>query len=178
VKPSIIDQLPAADRAWLENLIRERNFSGYREIEDLAKDRGLQVDHVQIWRHAQKIRRTIQMVQATVDVAQHLGETLGEDAADALSAANIGMAQSLVYQLLQQLTDPDSDASVSECSKLLSSLAQLSRASVNQKQWAAKVRERMDEKLKTLEKEASGPARTLDPATLKRVREEIYGLVG
>lgn len=177
MKPSIIDQLPAADRAWLENLIRERNFSSYREIEDLAKDRGLQVDHVQIWRHAQKIRKTIQMVEAAVDIATHLSDTLGQDAADTLSQANIGLAQAVIYQRLQTLNDPDSEASNKDVAAMMRATAEISKASVNQKKWAEQVREKMDAKLKTLEQEATGPAPKLDAATLRRVREEVYGLV-
>jgi hypothetical protein len=69
----------------------------------------------------------------------------------------------------------DLDPEKVDFTKLGRMVAELNRASIAQKKWITEVREKAKKAVENVEKKIAGQ---IDPETLRKVREEIYGIVG
>lgn len=180
--PSKVDRLPLETRDWLNRELIARGFGGYSELAQALADMGYEISRSAVHRHGQALERKLAAIKASTEAARLIAEAAPDDE-DARSAAVISMVQTEMFDVLlalQDAQDEDADIDAAERVKLLAraakSIAELSRASVNQKKWAADVRAKVEAKFAALEAEASGN-KTLDPATLARIRSEIYGIV-
>ena len=93
------------------------------------------------------------------DDSNHLGDALTR------------LAQHKAFQILSTL---DLEAEEVSLVKLGNMIAQLNKAAISQKKWAVEIQQKLNEKLIKLESE--GTKGKLDNDTLRRVREEIYGI--
>jgi predicted phage tail protein len=174
-RKSKIQLMPPDVRKWLEKTLVDRGFSGYKELESLMKDKGLNISHASIHRHGQKLERKLAALKASTEAAKLIAESAPDDA-DHRSAAVISLVQTELFEALLNLQEAEDDSvGASERVKLLSNaaraIAQASQASVNQKKWENEVRQKLD----ALEKESGSGKKTLDAQTLKIVRETLYG---
>ncbi len=169
------DRLPPDVRAWLEHELRNSNFTGYEALAEKLKDKGYPIGATSLWRYGKRMKQLRAKSQIYVEMAKFLPQ----DDEDALSGAVLSMIQSNFFDIMMAM-DSDEEEDNEKRLKMLSdaahAMANLSRASVNQKKWSRNVREEDARKLAALEKEAKTGKSGLDMETLKRVREEIYGL--
>jgi hypothetical protein len=176
--PSKISQLPEDVRQWLERELIARGFSGYVELSELLAERGYEIGKSAVHKYGQKLDRKLSAIKASTEAARMIAEYAPDDE-DSRSAAVISLLQTDIFDVILALQESE-DADASERVKLLSnaarSIAELSRASVNQKRFARETREKLKTRLDALDGEAK--AGGLDAATLARVRQEIYGIVG
>ena len=56
-------------------------------------------------------------------------------------------------------------------------ISALTSASTRLKQWQSSLKDKMDKKFAELESESSKQGSTLDAATLRRIRQEVYGVM-
>lgn len=139
-----IGTLPDDVRTWLDKTLIKGNFSGYELLEDALRDRGFQISKSAIHRYGKKFERRLAAIKASTEAARMLTEGASDDQ-DARSEAVIALVQTELFETivnLQEATEEDIDPV--ERVKLLSSaaknIATLSRASVNLKEFQAKVR--------------------------------------
>lgn len=180
-KREAVGLLPNDVRSWLDKSLIQGNFSGYELLENALRERGFQISKSAIHRYGKKFERRLAAIKASTEAARMLTEGASDDQ-DARSEAVIALVQTELFETIVNLQEAaDEDIDPAERVKLLSSaaknIATLSRASVSLKEYQAKVREKDAAKLTLLEKEASGGKSTLDLATIKRIREELYGIV-
>ncbi|MDA8257953.1 MAG: DUF3486 family protein [Betaproteobacteria bacterium] len=176
-----IGTLPDEVRAWLDRSLIKGNFSAYEALETELKTRGFQISKSAIHRYGQKFERRLAAIKASTEAARMLTEGAADDQ-DARSEAVIALVQTELFETIVNLQEAaDEEIDPAERVKLLSSaaknIATLTRASVNLKEFQAKVREKDAAKLAQLEGEAKSGKSTLDLATIKRIREELYGIV-
>lgn len=176
-----IGTLPDDVRAWLDKSLMQGNFSGYTLLEAELKERGFQISRSAIHRYGQKFERRLAAIKASTEAARMLTEGAADDQ-DARSEAVIALVQTELFESivnLQEASDEDIDPAdrLGLLSAAAKNIATLSRASVNLKQYQAKVRAEDAAKLAALEGEAKAGKSTLDLATIKRIREELYGIV-
>lgn len=146
-RPSKIEMLPADVKAGLRVEIKRRRFSGYREIEEILREQGHDVDHVAIWRYAQAMKQDEHVVELALDFAEMMQDRLGGDAVDAMSQSNIYMIQALIHQQLSALieaaqageSDPEALARMAE------SLSKLVRSSLAQKKHSAEIQAKLNQ---------------------------------
>ena len=143
-KREAVKALPDDVRAWLDKSLMQGNFSGYELLEAELKTRGFQISKSAIHRYGQKFERRLAAIKASTEAARMLTEGASDDQ-DARSEAVIALVQTELFETivnLQEAADEEIDAA--ERVKLLSSaaknIATLSRASVNLKEYQAKVR--------------------------------------
>ncbi len=169
-KREAVSTLPPEVKAWLDKSLLQGNFSGYELLEAELKGRGFQISKSAIHRYGQKFERRLAAIKASTEAARMLTEGAADDQ-DARSEAVIALVQTDLFEVIE----------AADRVKLLSgaakNIAALSRASVNLKQYQAKVRADDAAKLARLEGEAEAGKGTLDLATIKRIREELYGIV-
>lgn len=180
-KREAVATLPKDVRAWLDRSLMEGNFSGYSLLEAELKGRGYQISKSAIHRYGKKFERRLSAIKASTEAARMLTEGASDDQ-DARSEAVIALVQTELFEVIVNLQEAgDDEIEAADRVKLLSNaaknIAALSRASVNLKEYQAKVREKDAAKLAVLEGEAQAGKGTLDLATIKRIREELYGIV-
>lgn len=182
-KRSKIAALPEDVRRWLEIALSEAGFSGYEALEGLLRDRGYVISKSAIHRYGQKIERRFAAIKASTEAARLLTEGAADDQ-DARSEAVIALVQTELFETILNLQEAnDEDIEPGERVKLLSdaarNIATLTRASVTLKKFQAEVREKIATKMDELEAQAKGAQGKagFDIETLRRVRQEIYGLM-
>ncbi|ECA8970975.1 DUF3486 family protein [Salmonella enterica subsp. enterica serovar Omuna] len=178
---STIDKLPEDVRRWLERALTEAGFSGYAELEALMRDKGYLISKSAIHRYGQKIERRFGAIRAATEAARMLTEGAADDQ-DARSEAVIALIQTELFESIVQLQEAedgeiDPQDRVALLSKVAKNVATLSRASVNLKKFQQELREKIAAKMDALEAESKSGSGRIDADTLRRVREEIYGIV-
>ncbi|ENO0459402.1 DUF3486 family protein [Salmonella enterica] len=178
---STIDKLPEDVRRWLERALTESGFSGYAELEALMREKGFVISKSAIHRYGQKIERRFGAIRAATEAARILTEGTADDQ-DARSEAVIALIQTELFESIVQLQEAeegeiDPQERVALLSKVAKNVATLSRASVNLKKFQQELREKIAAKMDALEAESKSGSGRIDAETLRRVREEIYGIV-
>jgi len=171
---SKISQLPTEVREWLDAALIEGNFSGYAELVEELRVRGCEISKSSLHRYGQEFESRLAALKLATEQARAIAREAGDDEG-ALNDALIRVAQQKIFELLIRLNTEGDESSLVDLSVAVS---KLSKASVDQKKWQAEVRRKVEEKFRGLEKEAAGPKSGLDMETLRRIREEVYGVVG
>lgn len=135
--------LPADIRAWLDAVLVANQFGGYIELEKALADKGISISKSALHRHGSKLERRLQAVKDSTEAAKALAAAATDDADDR-SAAVMSMVQSDIFNILVDLQDSEDEVTPTDRLKLraraATSIAELSRASVNQKKWMVEVR--------------------------------------
>ena len=176
---SAIDGLTPEQRTALDRELVRRNFKDYAGLIEWAEGLGLSISRSSAHRYGQKIQRKLNAVRASTDAARQIAEAAPDDA-DVRSAAVISLVQSELSVLLINLQEAEASADphtrVELMAKAARGVADLSRASVQQKKWQEQVKGKVAAALDKLEQRPAGAIGKLDPATLQAVRQEVYGL--
>lgn len=136
--------LPDDVRGWLDKTLIKGNFSGYELLEDALRERGFAISKSAIHRYGKKFERRLAAIKASTEAARMLIEGAADDQ-DARSGAVIALVQTELFETivnLQEATEEDIDPinRVKLLSSAAKNIATLSRASVNLKEYQAKVR--------------------------------------
>lgn len=170
---SAILTLPAEVKAWLDGALVEGNFSGYEALAEELKTRGCEISKSAVHRYGQAFEDRLKALRMVTEQARAVVEHSPDDE-DAVNQALVRLTQEKVFSVLM---DMEVDVDKIDLSKLTRSIADLSRASITVKRYATEMRAKIAAKLADMETQAQAGKGRLDPETLRRVREEIYGLV-
>lgn len=175
---SAIDLLPEAERNEIDSLLIGHGFGSYAAISELLAGKGLQISRSALQRYGSSFQKRCELIQQVTRQAEAIVAASGSDDANVLNDALIRLVQERVFSLLMDLEAAEEEISPAAIAKLTSAVANLSRASVQQKEWQSKLRDKIEATLKNLEQGAVGKDKGggIDANTLKRVREEVYGL--
>jgi hypothetical protein len=169
------DLLPELVRADLNSRLIASGFSGYEQLAEWLESKGFVISRSALHRYGQKFEDRCAALKLATDQAKAIVAEAGDDEG-AMNEALIRLVQEKSFNLLMDLQiDPE----VVEFPKLVRAIADVGRTGIKQKEWAAKARQQalddVAKKVEELQKGKDGKHK-LDAATLKRVREEIYGL--
>jgi hypothetical protein len=176
--------LPAEVKQWLDAALVEGNFTGYQLLADECKARGVAISKSSLQRYGAPFELLMAKVKVSGEQAQALMSEAGDDKG-AMNDALIRIIQQKTFEvLLTENLVPDAGGTVpvslATDPKFVRAIATLVRASVTQKDWAAAFQAKLAAKFDALENEANtadGKAKGLSPDTLRRIRQEVYGLV-
>ncbi len=177
-----IDGLPPDVRRWLERALTENGFSGYTELEELLREKGYAISKSAIHRYGQKIERRFAAIKASTEAARLLTEGAADDQ-DARSEAVIALVQTEMFEAILNLQDAGEEGMpekerIGLLSSAAKNIATLARASVAQKKWRTGLARDIAARMDALEGEAKTGKAGFDLETLRRVREELYGITG
>lgn len=169
---SKITRLPKEVKEWLDKALVDGDFSGYELLSEDLKARGFDLSKSAIHRYGQEFESRLAALKMATQQAKAISDSVPDDEG-AMNDALIRLVQQKAFDMLLKMEE---GASMKEVSLMV---ARLSNATVKQKQWQAEAREKLSAKLAMLEQQAegSGGKAGFDLATLKRVREEIYGIM-
>lgn len=165
-------KLPPNVRKEFEDRLIANGFSNYEEVHAWLADRGFEFGLSTVKRSGKRFQEKCEMIRLATQQAELMKEHFGDDEA-AMSEAALQMAQGLMFNLMLEKGE---DLTPKEIGMLTRALADSTRANVAVKKYQEETRQKVEAKLRELEKENQGLSTSIDPHTLKRVREEIYGL--
>lgn len=182
-RPSTIRALPKNVQKWLDNALIEGNFSGYQLLEDALRDKGFQISKSAIHRYGQNFERRLQAIRDSTKAAEMIAKA-AEDDGEHRSEAVIALVQSNVFELLlslQEIENIDPKEGAKEQAKrvkLLSdvahAMANLTRASVNLREYQADVKKRIAAAAEEVEKITKKGG--LSPEMANEIRRQILGI--
>jgi hypothetical protein len=171
-------RLPPEVREWLEAELIRGGFSGYSgittELNAKLEAAGAETaSRSAVHRFGQNIEDRISALKRTTEIARTLATEVGDDEG-AMNDALVRLVQDKLFNVVVDMEiDPES-VSITQLGRVV---ADLGRASVQQKKYQLETRAKVEAKLAALEAESKGSAGRLDAETLRRVREEIYGVI-
>lgn len=171
---SKIANLPPEVKAWLDAALIENSFGGYEMIEAALAERGYTIGKSSIHRYGTEFEKKMQNLKLASEQARAIVQASPDDDGAVNEALMRLVQEQLFQQLLDFKADPDKPINLAAAAK---ACADLARATVTQKKWQAEVREKMDKKFAELETEAKTGKAGFDVEALRRVREELYGIV-
>ncbi len=179
-RKSSIVQLDPPIKSEVDRLIREGRYT----IDDIvAHLRGLgeaEVSRSAIGRYKQKAERQMERWKEAQGLAATWSKTWAEDPDGDVAQLLGQMLRSVAYQTMGDMGERDEGVAANEVmflAKALKDLAQAERFRADVAIIARRELKKLTEKkLDEIEQEKVDGQRRFDPETLRRVREEIYGI--
>lgn len=144
---SKVGTLPQDVRQFVDAVLAQNQFGGYDALAAALADKGFSISKSALHRYGAKLEKRLAAIKAATEAARAIADTATDDADDR-SAAVMSMVQSDIFNILVDLQDAEDDVDPADRLKLRAraakSIAELSRASVNQKKWMVQVRERAE----------------------------------
>lgn len=171
-RSSILD-LPDDLKAELDRRLLAAGFSGYEKLEEWLTSEGHPRGKSSIHRYGSDFESRIKSLKLVTEQARAIvAESPDEE--NAVGDALARLVQEKLFSVLMELEIKPDDIDISKLGRMI---ADLGRASISQKRWAAEARraaiEDVRSKLDGLEKSGK---KKLDKETLRAIREEVYGL--
>ncbi|WP_119689336.1 DUF3486 family protein [Acinetobacter nosocomialis] len=178
-RESSIDLLSAEDKTWLDKRFMDQGFCGYEEIANILQERGYNVSKSSVHRYGQKLEHKLAAVQASTQAAMMIADAAPDDS-DMRSSAVLSLVQTELFNALialQESENPDADPAdrIMLMAKAGKGIAEISKASVNQKKWESEVKERVQAAAKAVDKIAKKGG--LSAETAAEIRKQILGIV-
>ena len=179
-RESAIDQLKPEDRQMLDRWLMDKGFCGYEEIAEKLADMGYSVSKSSVHRYGQKLENKLAAVQASTQAAIMIADA-APDNSDMRSSAVLSLVQTEMFNALIALQEADSeDASPADRIMLMAKagkgIAEIAKASVNQKKWENEVKERVEKAAKAVDAIAKKGGMSKD--IVNEVKKEILGIIG
>lgn len=176
-KRSKIAGLPADVKSWLNAALVDGNFSGYEQLEKLLTDKGFTIGKSSIHRYGQQLENKLAAVRASTEAARAIAEAAPDDA-DLRSAAAMSLVQTEIFNVMVALQEAGEESNPEDRLKLMAKaakpLAELSRASVNQKKWEAEVNNKVKAAADAAERIAKKGG--LSATSVAEIRKSILGI--
>jgi len=167
---SKIDQLPPEVREEFERALLAKNFCGYEDFETWFAERGYQISRSAAHRFGQDFQARCEAIRIATEQARAIVGVVGDDEGN-LNEALIRMIQQLSFDILLKAGEDGEDIA-DILPKMGVMVAKLSKASVDQKKFAAETRKKtILEAAETVEKTAKQAG--VSPETIQRIRRDV-----
>lgn len=177
-RESAIDQLNTDDKQWLDRRFMDCGFNGYDEIAKILHERGYNISKSSVHRYGQKLEQKLAAVQASTQAAMMIADAAPDDG-DLRSSAVLSLVQTELFNALislQESNDPDASPAdrIMLMAKAGKGIAEIAKASVNQKKWETEVKERVEKAVKAVANIAKKGG--LSDAAVDEIRKQILGI--
>lgn len=167
---SAITELPNNIKDELDERLVSGGFARYQDLAEWLAGEGYEISRSAIHRYGHKFKFRLEAMKHVTEQSRIIAEHIGDDA-NLVGDALTRLIQEKLFGIVVDLEDPGEMS----LPALVRAIADLNRSSVTVKKYSAEVREKLRVKLSALEAENKQDGK-LDPETLRRVREEIYGI--
>lgn len=169
---SKITLLPPEIKAELDRRLITGAFAGYDALAEWLAAQGVEISRSAVHRYGQEFESRCEAIKVATEQAKAIVSVVGDDEGN-MNEALIRLIQQLSFDILIKNQDEDMTALLPKMGVMV---AKLSKASVDQKKWQRDTREKAVQAVKNIETKAAGK-KSLDPETMKIIKEEIYGIV-
>lgn len=170
-----LKNLPAKIRNQLDERLLQNGFGNYTELANWLREKGYEFSRATVARYGHDLEKSIEEMRLATQQAQQMRECLADDEA-ALSEMALQMIQSLLFT---KMVKAGSSLESKEMVSIAKAITEASKSTLAVKKYQEELQERLAVKFAQLEKESqdNGSAGgSIDPRTLQRIREEIYGV--
>lgn len=175
---SSVEKLPTDVRHELERKLADNGFGNYTELANWLKSQGWQISRSAVHRYGAKVQKRFASIKASTEAARLIAEG-ASDEGDTRSEALVAMVQTELFDALVEIGDMDNLTAVEKfnmIAKASKNVASLTSASTRLKKFQTELKDKMDKAFAEIEQQ--NKQGTLDEHTLKRIRTEVYGLIG
>ena len=178
---SSVELLPEEVRHALERRLAESGFANYSELTDWLKSEGFEISRSAVHRFGQKVERRFASIKASTEAARLIADGAADEG-DTRSEALMAMLQTELFDAMVSIGEIDEEnlSSIDRFSMMAGAaknIAALASASTRLKQFQSALKDKMDKKFAELEAESSKQGSGLDAETLRRIRQEVYGVM-
>jgi len=172
-KRSVVSTLPNEVKEWIDKSLVESDFSGYEALAAALAEKGFSISKSSLHRYGSAFEESLQAMKMSTEMAKAVVDACPDE------ANNFGEALTRLVQQksFEVLTKMEIDPEKVKLTDLGHMIGHVNKASIAIKKFAAEVKSKLDERLKTLEADSKDGKNNLDSETLRRVREEVYGIV-
>ncbi|GAP66277.1 Mu-like prophage FluMu protein gp27 [Mizugakiibacter sediminis] len=164
---SKIARLPPAVKDWLDKALVESNFSGYEALAAELRARGYDVSKTAVHHYGQEFEDRLHDLRIAHEQAKAVVSVV-PDEEGAMNDALVRLVQDRLFKLLRS-----GDGKI-DLAKVGRAIADLGRASIQQKKWQAEVRAKVEAAAQQVE--AKCRAAGISPETLASITQDIYGI--
>jgi len=168
-KRSAVEMLPDEVKAELNRKLIRRGFSGYVALAEWLEAKGFGISKSAIHRYGQDFEERLAALKVATEQAKAIAES-APDNEGALNDALIRVIQEKAFRALVDMGDPGKQS----LTGLGRMIAELNQASVRQKEFMAKLREKTTLAAEKVEKMASQGG--LSPALVRQIKNEVLGV--
>ncbi|MDD5391192.1 MAG: DUF3486 family protein [Gallionellaceae bacterium] len=181
-RASKIMKLPPEVLEELNARLISGGFNDYEGLSDWLKEKGFDISRSAVHRHGSELEAEFQEAMADARRTRALAKAAresGDDTDDAMMSAASNIMQDNLLRVSLKLKNAEGD--LDETAKTLSlisrAFADVGRMDIQRQKWQQELRSKVAAKMDALEGEAKAGKGKFDLETLKRVREELYGIV-
>ena len=174
---SSIYGLPPEVRRKVDQRIAEHGWAGYRKIAEELRQEGYEVSPAALQRYGASLREHHERVLLRVKFATELAQALAQHAQPAqgpVPDAATAMLQAYLFEMLVFLQEGEPKDRWHSLWRAAQVLTALRRSDQLRVRTEAELRQMIAQRLAMSDEEAR--RKGLDPETVRRIREEIYGL--
>lgn len=161
-------------------MLIDRGFSGYdgltAEINaELAADGyEISLSSSGVHRYGQEFEEKMAAIKIATEQARAITEAVGDNEG-LMGEALTSLCQEKAFQVLVKMQEIDPDNV--DFTKLTVAVSKLNKTAVAQKKWQAEARKKAEKALENIESKAAVAKKSLDPDTMKIIKEEMYGIL-
>ncbi len=165
----IRDELPAALRKQVDRMLLDGS-STYDDIRDFLAAEGSDISRSAVGRYGRDFLATLRELRTIEEQSRTMVSEAGDELILEEMAAKLFLKEIVRLQLAGQLD-------VKQLPRIISDFAKLQSSIVSMKRFKADVSQRAEKALENITERTKMQKRSLDPETLRIIKEEIYGLV-
>ena len=162
--------LPDNVKTDLNKKLIEGGFAGYEALSEWLSAQGYEISKSALHRYGSEFEQRLGAIRVATEQARAVVEAAGDEKGFK-GEALMQLVQEKAFQALVKMENAG-DMSLASLGRMV---ADLSRASIAQKRWMAEIKQKTAAAAENVEKNLAG---AIDEETLRRVREEIYGIAG
>jgi len=169
---SSVKRLPAETKAWLDQELVRRQFTGYLDLAALLEEQGYEISKSALGRYGKKFKEQQTSLKQSIEMAKAFAEVVGDDGA-ALNKTLTALAQQELMAIVREGRYDDSI----KLPALVQSIAQLNRSDINTRKFniiQEARRKALDDAANAVEAAAQQQGLTSDQAQFWR--EQVLGV--
>lgn len=172
---SKLELLPDDPKKWLNEELIRRGYSQFQAITVELAEKGVPTSKSAVGRYSKKFQEQMASMTRSTEMAKAVVSVVGDEAG-ARNEAGLNLLQEQFFTVLRDTAAPLTHKQLTEFAH---AFASLTRASVQQKGWALKVRKEDAAKLAKLRADAEVASKAgkkgLDLETLTYIEKTLYG---
>jgi len=162
--------LPDSIKKELDKRLIDGGFAGYEALSEWLSEKGYEISKSALHRYGTEFEQRLAALKIATEQARAVVDAVGDEEGS-MNEALIRLIQQEAFNVLVKLNEEDKNAILP---KLGIMVAKLSKASVDQKKWVQELKKKTERAAENVEKKLTG---VIEPETLKKIKEEIYGIV-
>ncbi len=123
---SSVKRLPSETKAWLDQELVRRHFTGYVDLAELLEEQGYEISKSALGRYGKKFKEQQESLKQSIEMAKAFAEVVGDDGA-AMNKTLTALAQQELMAIVREGRYDDSI----KLPALVQAIAQLNRSDIN-----------------------------------------------